>query len=79
MSRAHQRRNKRVRQPTDKQADDLERLLLEGHDVVQLSEHHYRVDRYIDFWPITGRWRQMNGAFEGVGLPALIEKMRSYV
>lgn len=75
MSR-HQRINRRLRQCDEKQAAALKALAERAYSVIRYSEHHYRVDRNIDFWPITGRWRQMNGAFEGVGLPALLEKLR---
>ena len=76
MSNAHQRRNRAMRQDDATQAAALAQLEREGFHVDRFSDAHYRVDYYIDYWPITGRWRQMNNAFWGQGIDALIVKLR---
>ncbi len=55
----------------------MKRLENSGLKVDKFSEEHYRVwhkdgQRYFDFWPSTGRWRDENGNKEGFRIGPLI-------
>jgi hypothetical protein len=36
----------------------LDILKERGHTVQELSEHHFRVDGVVDFWPRSMKWRE---------------------
>lgn len=76
MSNAHMRRNRRLRQDDAAQEAAIIHLTKLGYHVERFDLHHYRVEYYIDWWPITGRWRQMNGAFAGMGLDDLVSRLK---
>ena len=43
-----------------------------GYDYVRFSEHHYRFEGCVDFWPSTVRWRVHATDKTGQGVDTLI-------
>ncbi len=45
----------------------------EGFQVLQLSEYHYRVNSYWDFWPTSKKWYNISTFRKGTGTESLIK------
>ena len=60
------------------QEAQIDHIMRFGYYVMQYSEHHYRVQDAVDFWPSTGKWVDRKGypdEAKGVGFDALIERL----
>jgi len=55
--------------------DPIAHLVANGFDYLKFSNHHFRIEHRVDFWPSTGKWRFANGE-DGRGVITLIARLR---
>ena len=56
----------------------VEQVLRRGYFVHQLSDHHWRIQGKVNFWPSTERWHDPNGyKFESKGRG--VKKLLTYL
>jgi hypothetical protein len=57
--------------------DEIRWLVERGVSCVKFSEHHYRAVGSFDFWPSSGKWKEMHGRRAGRGKETLLKVIRS--
>ena len=68
--------SKRVSASPEERARRINRVVKAGFDYVQFSEHHFRFEGYVDFWPSSDKWRVGSSGETGHSTDTLIAKLK---
>jgi len=68
--------SKRVSASPEERARRIKRVVKAGFDYVQFSEHHFRFEGYVDFWPSSDKWRVGSSGETGNSTTSLIDTLK---
>jgi hypothetical protein len=57
----------------------IKRVQLRGHQIVEISDGHFRCDDWIDWWPRTGTFMILGTKRKGRGTDALLKALNDKV
>ncbi|MGJ4857031.1 hypothetical protein ACN6KF_003015 [Labrys sp. La1] len=68
--------SKRVSASPEERARRIKRVVKAGFDYVQFSEHHFRFEGVVDFWPSSDHWNALATKETGYSTASLIAYLK---